>query len=102
MAGAEKERFSITLDEDLLQWIEKLTEKKIFSNRVHAIELCLAIVRDIGFDKLLSIREGRTKILYLSETENKIIQRISTRLDMSEDEAAKLLIIKGYETEQEA
>ncbi len=36
--GSRKERITITIDKDLLEWIDKRIEEKIFANRSHAIE----------------------------------------------------------------
>jgi len=33
-----KERITITVDKELLDWLDKKTSKKIFANRSHGIE----------------------------------------------------------------
>jgi metal-responsive CopG/Arc/MetJ family transcriptional regulator len=33
-----KERITITIDKELLEWIDKRIEEKIFANRSHAFE----------------------------------------------------------------
>ena len=33
-----KERITITIDKDLLNWLDKKTTRKIFANRSHGIE----------------------------------------------------------------
>ncbi len=33
-----KQRITITIDKDLLKWLDKKIEKKVFGNRSHAIE----------------------------------------------------------------
>ncbi|MBW2992745.1 ribbon-helix-helix domain-containing protein [Candidatus Woesearchaeota archaeon] len=33
-----KERITITVDKDLLRWIDKNIETKVFANRSHAVE----------------------------------------------------------------
>jgi metal-responsive CopG/Arc/MetJ family transcriptional regulator len=33
-----KERITITIDENLLKWIDKNIESKVFANRSHAVE----------------------------------------------------------------
>ncbi len=33
-----KERITITIDNELLKWVDKKIEKKIFANRSHAFE----------------------------------------------------------------
>ena len=34
-----KERITITIDKDLLEWVDKKIEGKIFANRSHALEV---------------------------------------------------------------
>lgn len=41
-----KIKTSITLDKDLLEWIDKLIEKKRFASRTHAIEYALQRLRE--------------------------------------------------------
>ena len=33
-----KERITITIDKELLKWVDSKVEKKIFANRSHALE----------------------------------------------------------------
>jgi len=33
-----KERITVTIDDDLLKWIDKHIDTKVFANRSHAIE----------------------------------------------------------------
>lgn len=41
-----KERITITIDKDLLIWIDKNIKKKIFANRSHAFEYLIAMVME--------------------------------------------------------
>jgi len=36
-----KERITITLDKDLLKWLDSLVDKKIFANRSHGFEFLI-------------------------------------------------------------
>ncbi len=36
-----KEKVSVSLSKDILEWLEKMVEKKIFASRSHGIEYCL-------------------------------------------------------------
>jgi len=45
----KKVKTSIALDEDLLEWIDKMVNTKRFANRTHAIEYALQKLREEGF-----------------------------------------------------
>ena len=36
-----KERITITVDKDLLKWIDSMVDEKVFANRSHAIEFLI-------------------------------------------------------------
>ncbi len=36
-----KQRITITLDKDLLKWLDKKVEKKVFASRSHGIEFLI-------------------------------------------------------------
>ena len=36
-----KKRITITIDDELLRWIDKMIEKKIFANRSHGFEFLI-------------------------------------------------------------
>ena len=36
-----KERITITIDKELLEWIDKKIEKKVFANRSHGLEFLI-------------------------------------------------------------
>ena len=40
-----KERISIAIDKELLDWIDKEIESKRFANRSHAIQLCVMLAK---------------------------------------------------------
>jgi len=43
---AKKVQISTTIDKDLLDWIDKMVERKVFANRSHGIEACIARVKE--------------------------------------------------------
>jgi Arc/MetJ-type ribon-helix-helix transcriptional regulator len=47
--GKGKVKTSISLDPEIVQWIDKLIEKKRFADRTHAIELALQKLRESGY-----------------------------------------------------
>ncbi len=45
-----KTKTSISLDNDLLKWIDKMVDRKRFGNRTHAIELALQKLKETWKD----------------------------------------------------
>lgn len=94
-----KERFSVTLDDELLNWIESLTEKKVFASRVHAIEFCVARIREIGIENTMLMGFGKKEMtpVFLPKKDIQTIEKVSTKLNVDKDEALKILIYRGLE-----
>jgi Arc/MetJ-type ribon-helix-helix transcriptional regulator len=92
-----KERFSITLDDDLINWIESLIKDKTFSNRVHAVEFCVSEIKKMGIGNIMAMRWEKTEPIWVSEAETKTIKRISKQFNIDENEALNLLIYSGFE-----
>ncbi len=41
-----KERITITIDPDLLAWVDEQVERKVYSSRSHAIQRCVHEARE--------------------------------------------------------
>lgn len=48
-----KKRYTISIDEEIGNWLESLVESKRFRNISHGFEFCVNEVRKIEFDKQL-------------------------------------------------
>ena len=48
MTKAHKERITIAIDKELLEWIDAEIEQRHFANRSHAIQSCLFESRKAG------------------------------------------------------
>jgi len=55
----KKIKTSVTLDRDLLSWIDRLIDSKRFANRTHAIEYALQRLREREEEELHTT-EGRS------------------------------------------
>ena len=44
--GVPKDRICVTIDRDLLDWVDQKIEEKHFANRSHAVEYSLKKVKD--------------------------------------------------------
>ena len=43
-----KPRISVTIEQDLLDWMDTMIEEKVFANRSHAVEACLYWYKNKG------------------------------------------------------
>ena len=81
-------RYTISIDADLGDWIERLVESKRFRNVSHGFEFCANEVRKIEFDKHLDEvnRKARENLKYDTKDTN---QPVITRENILEH-------IEGY------
>ncbi len=42
-----KQRITITIDKDLLKWLDKKVEKKVFANRSHGVEFLIKRAQNV-------------------------------------------------------
>ncbi len=96
-----KERFTITIDEKIAAWLDKVSsEEKIFSSRSHAIEFCVTQLMKLGIEKIVLVRWSRDEIepLFLSKPDIQTIDQLAKKLDVSREEGAKILLYRGLES----
>jgi len=96
-----KERFTITIDEKIAAWLDKLSSgEKIFSSRSHAIEFCVTQLMKLGIEKIVLVRWSRDEIepLFLSKPDIQTIDQLAKKLDVSREEGAKILLYRGLES----
>ncbi len=41
LMSENKPRISVTIEQDLLDWMDRMIDGKVFANRSHAVEACL-------------------------------------------------------------
>jgi Arc/MetJ-type ribon-helix-helix transcriptional regulator len=37
----KREKISVTIPRELIDWIDEMVEKRVFANRSHAVEVCV-------------------------------------------------------------
>lgn len=37
----KREKISVTIPRELIDWIDEMVEKRVFANRSHAVEVCI-------------------------------------------------------------
>lgn len=62
-----KKRFSISMDEELVNWIDERVKNKEFSNKSHGMEFCVKTVMDIPERNFLTIQATGKKNKIIDE-----------------------------------
>lgn len=96
-----KERFSVSMDEELAEWLDKMVNEKIFSSRSHAIEFCVMQISKIGIKNIVLMHwgAGEAEPVFISSSDIKEIDSFAKANNISRDEAAQVLIRKGIKGE---
>ncbi|WP_048158651.1 ribbon-helix-helix domain-containing protein [Methanosarcina sp. WWM596] len=92
-----KERFSVSMDKELTEWLDKLVDEKIFSSRSHALEFCVKQISKIGIKNVVLMHwgEGEAEPVFMQDSDIKVIDSFAKAKNISRDEAAQLLVRKG-------
>lgn len=96
-----KERFTITVDEKIAAWLDKVSsDEKIFSSRSHAIEFCVTQLMKLGIEKIVLVRWSRDEVepLFLPKPDIQTIDQLARKLGVSREESAKILLYRGLES----
>lgn len=56
-----KERFSVSMDDDLVKWLDSMVDEKIFSSRSHALEFCVKQLSNMGIENIIMVHWGKNK-----------------------------------------
>lgn len=94
-----KERFTISMDNDLSSWLDRLCNEKIFSSRSHGIEFCVRQIKKMDIEKVVLLHWGKEEIapVFLSKKNVQILYRISEQLNLSIEDTLGVLIYKELE-----
>lgn len=94
-----KERFTISMDDDLAAWLDKLCDEKIFSSRSHGVEFCVKQIKKMDIERVVLLHWGKEEVepLFLSKKNVQILSRIAEKLDLSPEDTLGILLYKGLE-----
>jgi Arc/MetJ-type ribon-helix-helix transcriptional regulator len=42
----QREKLSVTIPQELIDWLDEMVQKRIFANRSHGTELCIRAMRE--------------------------------------------------------
>lgn len=96
---AMKERFTISMDDDLAAWLDNLSDDKIFSSRSHGIEFCVKQIKKMDIEKVVLLHWGKEEVepVFLSKKNAQILTRIAEKLNLSPEDTLGILLYKGLE-----
>jgi hypothetical protein len=96
-----KERFSVSMDEELAEWLDKMVDEKIFSSRSHAIEFCVMQISKIGIKNIVLMHwgAGEAEPVFIQKSEVEALDSFAKARNISRDEAVKVLINQSVKDE---
>ncbi|HII81026.1 MAG TPA: hypothetical protein HA261_11715 [Methanosarcina sp.] len=96
-----KERFSVSMDTELIEWLDKAVNEKIFSSRSHALEFFVKQFSSLGIKKMVLMlwSQGEAEPVFISSSDMGAIDSFAKANNISRDEAAQILIRKGITDE---
>jgi Arc/MetJ-type ribon-helix-helix transcriptional regulator len=94
-----KERFTISMDNDLARWLDQLCDEKIFSSRSHGIEFCVKQIKKMSIEKVVLLHWGKKEVepVFLSKKNAQILTKISEKLNLSPEDTLGILLYKELE-----
>ena len=95
-----KERFTISMDDDLASWLDGLCDENIFSSRSHGIEFCVRQIKKMDIEKVVLLHWGKQELepVFLSKKNVQILSRISEQLNLSPEDTLGILLYKELES----
>ena len=94
-----KERFSVSMDKELSEWLDKMVDEKIFSSRSHALEFCVKQFSKMGIKNIVLMHwgAGEAEPVFIPVSDIKALDFFSKTRNISRDEAVQLLVHQGIE-----
>jgi hypothetical protein len=92
-----KERFSVSMDTELIEWLDKVVNEKVFSSRSHALEFFVKQFSNLGIKKIVLMlwSQGEAEPVFISNSDIEAVDSFAKARNISRDEAAQILIRKG-------
>ncbi|MDD4331344.1 MAG: ribbon-helix-helix domain-containing protein [Methanosarcinaceae archaeon] len=94
-----KERFSVSMDKELSDWLDKMVNEKIFSSRSHALEFCVKQFSKMGIKNIVLMHwgAGEAEPVFIPVSDIKALDSFAKTRNISRDEAVQLLVHQGIE-----
>lgn len=94
----------MSMDDDLVKWLDSMVDEKIFSSRSHALEFCVKQFSNIGIENIIMFHWGKNdkEPVFFSTHELKKLREYKERENIPTiEEALSRAIHKGMEREKE-
>ena len=94
-----KERFSVSMDKELSDWLDKMVNEKISSSRSHALEFCVKQFSKMGIKNIVLMHwgAGEAEPVFIPVSDIKGLDSFAKTRNISRDEAVQLLVHQGIE-----
>lgn len=90
-----KERFTVSMDSGLLEWMDKMIEDKIFLNRSHAVEFCVKQFSSMPIEEVILLlwARGKKEPVFLTDTQiSKLKNTMKEHGFHTKEEAAEYIV----------
>ncbi len=93
-----KERFSVSMDDDLVKWLDSMVDEKIFSSRSHALEFCVKQFSNLGIENIIMFHWGKNdkEPVFFSTYEMNMLKKFQKKNNLpTMEEALSLALQRG-------
>ena len=93
-----KERFSVSMDDDLVKWLDSMVDEKIFSSRSHALEFCEKQFSNLGIENIIMFHWSKNdkEPVFFSTRELDMVKEFKKKHNLpTMEEALRIVLLKG-------
>ncbi|MGD9778091.1 MAG: hypothetical protein AB7U72_14475 [Methanosarcina sp.] len=85
------------MDAELVEWLDKVVNEKVFSSRSHALEFFVKQFSSLGIKKIVLMlwSQGEAEPVFISSLDMQAVDSFAKDNNISRDEAVQVLIRKG-------
>lgn len=91
------------MDDDLVKWLDRMVDEKIFSSRSHALEFCVKQLSNFGIENIVMLNygDGRKEPIFLTDQAFKKMEYIMQQLNLKTvNDALAYIINNSWEARQ--
>lgn len=98
-----KDRFTVSMDNDLLEWLDKMVDEKIFLNRSHAVEFCVKQFSTVPIQDIILLHwaRGKKEPIFLTDSHIAKLKNIMKEHGFQTKEDATEYIVNNFKEPEE-